>query len=449
MSAKSVLTVCGVAAVSFVLVGCGASGAASRTTTTRGVSAITRTGARRRRGSVVYQWGRAGGGLINPGRPFGWGGPPHAHFVAVGHDRHVFGSHPGSVLGVGPTRVVPTVVGGIPGAVVQVATSNSTGYALTASGDVYAWGTGSQGELGNGTYARMATTAVRVHFPAAVRIARLPDPMPYNGGMAIDRSGNAWAWGNDEGREFCQPRGGDVDTPIRIPLSHVTLAAGAWRHAIYDAGGRVVSCGLSDHGQLGDGTSGPRADTGTPVAVQGLPTGRVRALTSAFGNAGALMADGAYYDWGINSSGQVGDGTTVGRATAVRVALPGPVRSVFGGGSFADNGQTMALLRDGQVWVWGANASGQLGDGTTRDSARPIRLRQPVDRHIVAVGSGGASDYAIGRSGALWAWGQNAQGELGDGFSGAMATRPVGDSVRIRQVSATARNVAALAVARP
>jgi alpha-tubulin suppressor-like RCC1 family protein len=122
---------------------------------------------------------------------------------------------------------------------------------------------------------------------------------------------------------------------------------------------------------------------------------------------------------------------------------------VFQGGSFADNGQTMALLRNDQVWVWGANASGQLGDGSTRNSARPIRLDGPPHRHFVAVSSGGASDYAIGRSGALWAWGQNSEGELGDGSSHAMAARPVDDALRISQVSATARNAAALAVGRP
>jgi hypothetical protein len=448
MSAKTVLTVCGVAAAAFVVAGCGASASSSSTATTHGVVATTRVSARRRRDGVVYEWGRAGGGLINPGRPFGWSGARRRRLQAIARE-HSGGRRPDAILGVGPTRLVPTQVNGIVGTVRQVATSNSTGYALTRAGAVYAWGTGTQGELGDGTTTRMAGTAVRVRFPAGVHISQLPNPMPYNGGMAIDTRGAVWAWGNDEGREFCQPRGNDLLTPIRLPLAHVTLAAGAWRHAIYDAGGHVVSCGLSDHGQLGNGTSGPRADTGAPVPVQGLPHGRVRTLTSAFGNAGALMADGAYYDWGINRGGQVGDGTRIAAASAVRVRLPGPVRQVFEGGSFPDNGQTMALLGNGRLWVWGANATGQLGDGTTRDRLRPVAMPDPDRRHFVAISSGGATDYAIGRSGELWAWGQNSEGELGDGAASVMAPRPVDDALRVAQVSATARNAAALAVVAP
>jgi alpha-tubulin suppressor-like RCC1 family protein len=446
MSARSVLMVCGVAVAGIGLAGCGGSSSTSRTKTDRGLAAVTRTRGRRRRGAVVVEWGRAGGGLINPGHAFGRprGG---GQFISGGPGPRGVPRHDDGILGVGPTRVAPTAVAGIHGTVRQVATSNSTGYALTGSGAVYAWGTGSEGELGDGTWTAMAKAAVRVHFPAGVRIARLPNPMPYNGGMAIDRSGHVWAWGNDEARDFCRARGSDLRTPVRLPLSHVTLAAGAWRHAIYDAGGRVVSCGLSDHGQLGDGTTGPGSDTGTPVPVRGLPPGRVVALTSAFGNAGALLADGAYYDWGINGDGQDGDGSFTERTTAVRVPLPGRVRHVFAGGSFPDNGQTMAILDDGELWVWGANASGQLGDGTTHNSAHPIRLHEDLPGRLVSVSSGGASDYAIGRSGALWAWGQNGEGELGDGSSNHLSPWPVRDSIHVSEVTATARNAAALVTA--
>ena len=75
----------------------------------------------------------------------------------------------------------PTVVGGITGHVVQIATSNSDGYALTSAGQVWAWGVASYGELGDGQTAPYSTRAVRVDFPAGVKIVSLANPMPFDG----------------------------------------------------------------------------------------------------------------------------------------------------------------------------------------------------------------------------------------------------------------------------
>jgi alpha-tubulin suppressor-like RCC1 family protein len=97
-------------------------------------------------------------------------------------------------------RWSPAVVRGLHGTIVQVATSNSDSYALTASGAVYAWGAASQGELGDGTLRHMSVRAVRVHLPAGVRITALANPMPYDGAMAISAGGTVWAWGNDRSR---------------------------------------------------------------------------------------------------------------------------------------------------------------------------------------------------------------------------------------------------------
>jgi alpha-tubulin suppressor-like RCC1 family protein len=268
--------------------------------------------------------------------------------------------------------------------------------------------------------------------------------MPFDGGMAIDTHGRVWAWGNDQARQFCQARGADLKTPVRVPLSHVTLAAGAQMHAVYDAGGTVVSCGLSDFGQLGDGATGRSSESGTPVAVVGLPAGRVVALTSSYGDAGALLADGSYYDWGYNHGGQLGDSTTTEHTTAVRVSLPRPARRVFQGGSMTDNGQTIALLSDGQLWEWGSGRYGQLGDGRRVDRPAPFRLVTPPGGRFVAVHSGGGANYAIDRRGGLWAWGLNFEGELGDGSMATLSTRPARDPLDVAQVSSTANVVVAL-----
>ncbi|WP_030966501.1 RCC1 domain-containing protein [Streptomyces sp. NRRL S-378] len=119
--------------------------------------------------------------------------------------------------------------------------------------------------------------------------------------------------------------------------------------------GTVRSWGYNNAGQLGDNTVTQRT---TPVSVSGL-TG-VRAITGAT-NANhslALMSDGTVKGWGANTSGQLGDGTTTDRPTPVVMDGVSNVRPIAAGGSHS-------LTREGQVKSVGGNASGQLGDGTT------------------------------------------------------------------------------------
>ena len=339
----------------------------------------------------------------------------------------------------------PTPIGGIVGKVVQVSSSNSDGYALTSTGAVYAWGDGARGELGEGSTPSLSATAVKVHFPAGVRITSLPDPMPFDGAMAIASTGRVWAWGDNGSRQFCLPRPHDILEPVQVPLGGVTLAAGALEHTIYDSDGHILTCGRGPNGQLGNGTSGRGAGSATPVAVRGLPAGRAVAVTASWGDAGVLMASGAYYDWGFNKAGQVGDGTQTLRATAVRVDLPGPVKQVSQGGSGPLNGQTMALLSNGQVWEWGNGSFGQLGNGQTGDATSPIRLIEPAGTQFANVNSGGATNYAIDHTGELWSWGCNSSGQTGDGAFTGIQSRPINDHVSLTQVSSTSSEVAGLA----
>jgi alpha-tubulin suppressor-like RCC1 family protein len=338
----------------------------------------------------------------------------------------------------------PTLIAGITGRVVQIATSNSDGYALTAGGAVWSWGVASYGELGDGTDSPYSTTAVQVRFPAGVRIVKLPDPMPFDGALAIDSHGDVWGWGLNADGDLCLPSL-LYARPARIPLTDVTIATGARAHSLFDSHGRVYACGSGQDGVLGDGST---ADSSTPVPVHGLPAGvPVTDLTSSWNGSGALLGNGSYYDWGYNAAGQLGDGKTADADLPVRVGLAGPVRQVFQGGSGAGNGQTLALLADGSVWTWGDNQDGQLGDGSTVSSDVPVRVRMPAGVSITSVNSGGYASYGIDDTGQLWAWGGNRNGQLGIGADPVIETRPVQVDIRLSQISSTASNVAGLAPA--
>ena len=335
----------------------------------------------------------------------------------------------------------PTRVPGISGHVVQIATSNSDGYALTSSGAMWAWGVASYGELGNGENPAYSTRAVEVEFPAGVRIVSLANPMPFDGALAIDSQGHVWGWGLNALGDLCLSGLTEL-RPIELPLSNVTLATGARTHSLFASGGKVYACGSGEYGVLGTGST---ASSSTPVPVVALPSAtRVIALTSSWEGSGALFGNGDYYNWGYNAAGQLGNGSTADSAVPVHVPLPAGVRQVFQGGSGAKNGQTVAILANGSVWAWGENDRGQLGNGTRVSSDVPLRVDVPRGVTFVKVSSGGYASYAIDRSGRLWAWGDNTSGQLGTGNSTTMTTKPVSVGIHLTQVSSTAQNVAGL-----
>ncbi len=335
----------------------------------------------------------------------------------------------------------PTPISGIPGTVVQIATSNSNTYALTSSGTVWAWGVGSNDELGNGSKPAYSLHAVEVDFPSGVRIAVLANPMPFDGGLAIDSQGDAWGWGFNAFHDLCLPEGLVVPTPARIPLGDVTLATGARTHSLIDSQGTVYACGDGEYGELGNATT---ADRATPTPVVGLPPGTVRALTSSWGGSGALMSNGSYYDWGYGVAGQLGDGTDQNSPVPVAVSLPAAAVHVFQGGSGAKNGQSIAVLADGSLWTWGNGTSGQLGNGGKADSSTPVHITLPMGAVAAGVASGGYASYAIDTSGQLWAWGRNDDGQLGTGGRGPSQLTPTATGLSVDQISSTAQNAAAL-----
>ena len=333
----------------------------------------------------------------------------------------------------------------LPGRVAEVASSNSSEYALLTNGSVYAWGLGNAGQLGDGATKNSFTKPVRVRFPARVKIASLPiDVMPFDTGLAVDTKGHVWGWGDNQGGELCLGNHQKHLTPVRLPFSHVTAVAGAFDHALYDARGQVWACGLNSLGELGDRTTKPSS---VPVKVKGLgPSAHVVFLVAAFANSGALLADGRYLDWGTNGEGQLGIGTRKPSDVPVAVPLPARVRQVSQGGSAPGNGQTLALLTNGGLYAWGADGQGQLGDGKTAAQSSPERITPPCGVTYRALATSGGTSYGISKRGRVYAWGGGKQGQIGNGTTEGSFT-PVKVASGATGISATADDVV-IAVAR-
>jgi alpha-tubulin suppressor-like RCC1 family protein len=228
---------------------------------------------------------------------------------------------------------------------------------------------------------------------------------------------------------------------MKLSLTNVSVLAGAGGHASYDANGKLYSCGVNQYGDLGDGSTESSLAL-VPVAVQ-LPAGTtVTKVFASYVNGGALTSTGAYYDWGVNNNGQIGDGSTTSAGGPVQVSFPLRVIMATQGGSIQGNGQTIVMLSDHSLWAWGTDSAGQLGDGESSNELSPIQIHSPVGVSYDKISCGGWDCYAISTTGTVYSWGQNAWGQIGNGTArqGLVLTpTPVDSGATL--ISATANSV--------
>ena len=208
----------------------------------------------------------------------------------------------------------------------------------------------------------------------------------------------------------------------------------------------VLAWGRNDFGQLGNGTS---TDASTPARVR-LPGGtKVQQVRAGCDHTVALTSTGHVLAWGINGSGQLGNGSIASRETPVRVKIPGGTKviAVRAGCDFS-----LALTSRGRVLAWGDNFYGQLGNDTTTDSHVPVRVQLPAGTKVTAISAGGSFALARTASGRVLAWGQNTNAELGNDSttsSGVPLQVNLPPGVRVTIISAGYNFAVARAAGRP
>ena len=190
--------------------------------------------------------------------------------------------------------------------------------------------------------------------------------------------------------------------------SITSIAAGPLDTCAVTVAGAAKCWGSNYYGQLGNGTND---DSLTPVSVTGLTT---TAASISVGNAHAcaVTTAGAAKCWGQNSTGQLGNNSVTDSSTPVSVAgLSSGVAAIAAGFDYS-----CAVLTSGVVKCWGANDFGQLGNGTQDASLTPVTVTGLTGASKIAVSSAQLShSCALTTAGAMACWGNNGDGELGDG----------------------------------
>ncbi|MCE9667740.1 RCC1 repeat-containing protein [Myxococcus stipitatus] len=361
-------------------------------------------------------------------------GRAHALVVLDDGRMRAWGSNQRGQLGLpaDARRATPVAVADLTGAI-AVAASASHSLAVRNDGTVWAWGDNSDGQLGMGEDVGGSSTPVRVASLGDVRAVAAGQ----RHSLALRDDGTVMSWGRNVNGQL----GGSEYTrfePMRVEgLIGVTAVAAGESHSLaLRSNGTVWSWGHNLYGQLGDGTT---EDRWTPVQVAGLSG--VTAVATGISHSLAVRNDGTVWAWGTNAFGELGDGTTAARTLAVQVlGLSGAVAVAAG------RYHSLAVLGDGRVMSWGLNADGQLGDGSN-PRGRQLPALVPSLTGVMAVAAGDAHSLAAREGASPSAWGDNASGALGIGEKAddQVLPVPVSGLSEVRAIAAGTRHSLAVA----
>ena len=343
------------------------------------------------------------------GNPAIAAGAYHSLAVRGGNEVMSWGRNDMGQLGIGVSGadkevLFPHIVSGLE-KIVDLAAGENHSLALSNDGNVWAWGNNSHGQLGIGR-----NDITQIDTPQNVLL--LTDIIAIEAGyahtLALQDNGNVWIWGSNTNGQLGNGKTGQETSEYKPYLIQtldncVAIAAGYAHSVALKNDGTVWTWGFNSVGQLGNQTD---TDKNVPVIVPGLAN--IIAIAAGDYHTVALKNDGTVWTWGDNPFGQLGDGTKLMKNSPVRVL---DISNVIG--ISAGYVHTLALRNDGSVWGWGGNFYGQLGDNSDEEmQIRPVKT-DITSSSAIRVEAGHYHSLVLNEDGSVFSFGNNGFGQLG------------------------------------
>jgi alpha-tubulin suppressor-like RCC1 family protein len=295
-------------------------------------------------------------------------GSSHACALTTGGGVKCWGSNTFGQLGDGTTtdRSIPVNVSGLSSGVIAISAAVAHTCALTSGGGVKCWGSNEFGQLGDGTNNYQSNIPVNV-FGLASGVNFISAGGSHT--CAVTTDGGLKCWGANYGGQLGNGITGESNVPVDVSglTSGINSVSAEGAHTCaLTTSGDVKCWGSNSHGELGDGTTTNRL---IPTDVVGLPE-IIQMVSAGLQHTCALMTAGKAKCWGDNFFGQLGNGTTTNSL------VPVDVSGITNNGSTIEAGSahTCAVISTGGVKCWGINSDGELGDGTTAQRLAPVNV---------------------------------------------------------------------------
>ena len=294
------------------------------------------------------------------------------------------------------------------------------------------WGDAANGQLGKGTFVSNETFKVQPAFPLSTTGKPIKWERQGSDNIVLMDNGEVWAWGRNTYGELGVGTTSNVLVPTKVTalngvnIVDVQLSKGYYNigryHTLFLADdGSLYTCGFNGSGQLGIGNT---TNQSTPQLLSKSDWSKIYAMGASNGFSAGIDTSGDLYMWGYNARGQLGIGSTTSQSTPQLVnAFGGVTVSKFSGAhGWASNllseyGSSMCLLSTGAVYTWGHNNEGVLGTGNTTQYNTPQHISGlgTDNQDILMAHSAYGVSYVIKDDQSIVASGYNASGQLGDG----------------------------------
>ncbi len=302
----------------------------------------------------------------------------------------------------------------------KIASGRYHACALVEGGGLYCWGSNGYGQLGDGTTSDSPSPKA-VDVSGALAGKTIKDVTAYYDTTCVVASDNmAYCWGYNNLGQLGDGTANNSTTPVAVGLGEMAgltiknITLGLFHACAIASDDQMYCWGNNGNGQQGNGTL---VQNTYPTKVGGgvFDTQKISSVGLGYYHTCAVTDAGKLYCWGNNKEGKLGVGSTTQYLSPVEVDMA----AVFGSDKVsrvvASKDYTCAISVGGLASCWGYNASGQLATGTITGSAVPQRSGSEYDligTSDLSVSQGGAC--AIGRGGQVFCWGGNYYGQLGD-----------------------------------
>lgn len=310
----------------------------------------------------------------------------------------------------GTNEATPLMVSSFTSQATAIVTGGNHTCALKNDGSLWCWGAGSSGQLGIGS----TTTKVIPYQVGTSSYKKIAAGSAHT--CAIKSDDTLWCWGSNTSRQLGD---GTANTTQINPVQ----VSGSDLYADVQAGGNHT-CGLTTLGQLkcwGSNTNGESSGDGTTGTYVATPTNAAgsyifsKISVGSSHTCGIENSTGALYCWGLNTTGQLGDGTNATKTTPVMIIGSG-VSEIAAG-----NMHTCAVLASGILQCWGTSNFNQIGLGTVNSYLTPTTVLSNAS--TVTVGAN--HTCTILTDGSIKCWGQNTYNQLGYGREDAVKSMTI------------------------